>query len=184
MSRIGKKPVPVPDNVKVAVNGSDVVVESGKNKLTMALVPQVKVTVDTKTKAVVVERTSEERFARAMHGTVRARIASMIEGVTKGFSKELEVIGVGWTAKVQGMKIVLTVGYADAKEVTIPAGVKVEVLPQNKIKVSGADKQAVGQTAAEIRRQRPPEPYNGKGIKYSDEHIVRKQGKAFAGGGA
>ncbi len=183
MSRIGKKPVPLPDNVKVAVNGHDVVVESGKNKLTFTTTPEVKVKVDQAGKAVVIERQGETRFARAMHGTTRARIANMIEGVTKGFAKELELNGVGWTAKVQGTTIQLAVGYADVRVVTIPAGVKVEV-NQNRIKVSGADKQAVGQIAAEIRSQRPPEPYNGKGIKYVDETIIRKQGKAFAGGAA
>ena len=183
MSRIGKKPVPVPDNVKVAVSGNGVTVESGKNKLTFTTVPAVSVKVDTQAKAVVVECKSEDRFARAMHGTTRARIANMIEGVTKGFSKELEINGVGWTAKVAGTKIALSVGYADVREVAIPAGVKVEV-NQNRIKVTGADKQAVGQFAAEVRSQRPPEPYNGKGIKYVDEQIIRKQGKAFAGGAA
>lgn len=183
MSRIGKKPVPVPDSVKVAVHGRDIVVESGKNKLSFTHRPEVKVRVDPQAKAVVVERQGDDRAARALHGTTRALIANMIEGVTKGFSKELEVNGVGWTAKVQGTKVALSVGYADVREVEIPAGVKVEVAG-NRIKVSGADRQAVGQVAAEIRKQRPPEPYNGKGIKYSDEHIVRKQGKAFAGGGA
>ena len=182
MSRIGKKPVAVPDNVKVVINGRDVVVESGKNKLTFTTTPQVGVRVDAQAKEVVIERKGEDRFSRAMHGTTRARIANMIEGVTKGFTKELEVNGVGWTAKVQGAKVALNVGYADTREVEIPAGVKVEV-QQNRIKVSGADKQAVGQVAAEIRSHRPPEPYNGKGIKYVDEQIIRKQGKAFAGGG-
>jgi large subunit ribosomal protein L6 len=183
MSRIGKKPIPLPDNVKVAVNGADVVVESGKNKLSFTTTPNVAVKVDQAAKAIVVERKGEDRFSRAMHGTVRARIANMIEGVTKGYTKELEVNGVGWTAKVVGPKIELVVGYADTRVVEIPAGVKVEVA-QNRIKVSGADKQVVGQVAAEIRSQRPPEPYNGKGIKYLDEHIIRKAGKAFAGGGA
>jgi large subunit ribosomal protein L6 len=183
MSRIGKKPIPLPDNVKVAVNGRDVVVESGKNKLTFTTLPEVKVKVDATAKSLVIERTSDARFARAMHGTTRARIANMIEGVTKGFAKELEINGVGWTAKLQGMKVMLAVGYADVREVVVPAGVKVEIV-QNRIKVSGPDKQSVGQTAAEIRSHRPPEPYNGKGIKYVDETIVRKQGKAFAGGSA
>lgn len=181
MSRIGKKPVAVPDNVKVAVNGRDVVVESGKNKLTFRHREQVAVAFDAAAKSVVVNRLSEDRLARALHGTTRATIANMIEGVTKGFVKELEVVGVGWTAAIQGAKIVLNVGYADPRVVAIPAGVKVEV-QQTKIKVSGSDRQAVGQVAAVIRSQRPPEPYNGKGIKYSDEKIVRKAGKAFAGG--
>ncbi len=183
MSRIGKKPVAVPDNVKVAVSGRDVVVESGKNRLAFTHRPEITVRVDGATKAVVVERKSEDRVSRALHGLTRAMIANMVEGVTKGFSKELEVNGVGWTAKLQGAKVALSVGYADVKEVEVPAGVKVEITA-NRIKVSGADKQAVGQTAAEIRAQRPPEPYNGKGIKYIDEIIIRKAGKAFSGGGA
>ena len=182
MSRIGKKPVPVPDSVKVAVSGQDVVVESGKNKLSFTFRPEITVRFDPQSKAVVVERRSDERQARALHGMTRAMIANMVSGVTRGFTKELEVIGVGWTAKVQGAKVALNVGYADTRELDIPAGVKVEVT-QNRIKISGADKQAVGQLAAEIRKQRPPEPYNGKGIKYTDERITRKQGKAFAGGG-
>ncbi len=183
MSRIGKKPVALPDNVKVAVSGRTVVVESGKNKLSFTHRPEVSVKVDAKTKTALIERSGDSREARALHGLTRALIANMVEGVTKGFSKDLEINGVGWTAKVQGSKIALTVGFADVREVEFPAGVKVEVAG-NKIKISGPDKQAVGQIAAEIRSQRPPEPYNGKGIKYSDEHIIRKAGKAFAGGGA
>ncbi|MCX5659087.1 MAG: 50S ribosomal protein L6 [Planctomycetota bacterium] len=183
MSRIGKKPVSVPDNVKVAVNGQTVVVESGKNKLSFTHRAEISVRVDAAAKAVVVERKADTREGKALHGLTRALVANMIEGVTKGFSKELEVNGVGWTAKLQGTQIHLAVGFADVRIVDVPAGVKVEIAG-NKIKVSGPDKQAVGQTAAEIRSQRPPEPYNGKGIKYSDEHIIRKAGKAFAGGGA
>lgn len=182
MSRIGNKPVPIEGNAKVALSGRTVQVEAGSNKLAFTHRPEVKVTVDQNAKQVVVERTSESREARALHGTTRAQIANMIEGVTKGFIRELEINGVGWSGRVQGQKVVLSVGYADQKEVTIPAGVKVEI-QQNRIKVSGADKQLVGQVAATIRAQRPPEPYNGKGIKYTDEHIIRKQGKAFAGGG-
>jgi large subunit ribosomal protein L6 len=181
MSRIGKKPVPIEGNAKVAISGRTVQVEAGNNKLSFTHRPEVKVTVDQDAKQVVVERLSESREARALHGTTRARIANMIEGVTKGFTRELEINGVGWSGRVQGQKVVLSVGYADQKEVQIPAGVKVEV-QQNRIKVSGADKQLVGQVAAEIRAKRPPEPYNGKGIKYTDEHIIRKEGKAFASG--
>jgi large subunit ribosomal protein L6 len=182
MSRIGKKPIPIASGAKVSVRGRDVVVEAGNSRLNYTHRPEVTVRVDDAANQVVVERSSDSRTARAMHGLTRALIANMIEGVTKGFSKELEVVGVGWTAKLQGNKVVLNVGYADAKEATVPPGVKVEI-QQNKIKISGASKQLVGQLAAEIRAQRKPEPYNGKGIKYSDEVIVRKQGKAFAGGG-
>ncbi len=180
MSRIGKKPVAIPANVKVAVSGNTVTVESGKNKLSRTIPHLVAVKVDDKAKEVVVTREGDTKEAKALHGTTRAHLANMIEGVTKGFAKELEINGVGWTAAVQGTKIVLNVGYADPKIVNFPAGVKVEV-QQNKIKVSGADCQAVGQVASEIRSKRPPEPYNGKGIKYVNEVIIRKQGKAFAG---
>jgi large subunit ribosomal protein L6 len=180
MSRIGKKPVPVPDNVKVAVAGQSVTVESGKNKLSFNFKPQVAVKFDPAAKAVIVTRDGDSREAKALHGTTRAIIANMIEGVTKGFSRELELVGVGWTVAIQGAQVVLNVGFANPRHVAIPTGVKVEVAGM-KIKVSGPDAQAVGMLAAIIRSQRPPEPYNGKGIKYSDETIIRKQGKAFAG---
>ncbi len=180
MSRIGKQPVPLPANVNVAVSGRQVTVESGPKKLTFSHRPEVSVRVDDKAKAVLVERRSDDRLAKALHGLTRALIANMVTGVTTGFSKELEVNGVGWAAKIQGQNVVLNVGYADPRQVAIPAGIKVEV-QQNRIKISGPDKQAVGQLAAQIRAQRPPEPYNGKGIKYVDERIVRKAGKAFAG---
>jgi len=183
MSRIGKKPVAVPDNVKVSVAGAVITVESGKNKLTFTHRPEVEVKFDAATKAAVVTRKDDSREARALHGLTRALVANMIEGVTKGFTKELEINGVGWGAKLAGKKVALTVGYADIREVEIPEGVKVEIAA-NRVKISGADKQAVGQLAAAIRSQRPPEPYNGKGIKYLEEVIVRKQGKAFASGGA
>lgn len=181
MSLIGKKPVAIPDKVKVAVSDSTVTVESGQNKLSFTHRPEVSVRVDEAAKAIIVERKGDDRISRAMHGTTRAVINNMIIGVTQGFTKELEVNGVGWQVRTQGNKVLLNVGYADTREVAIPPGVKVEI-NGNRIKVSGADRQQVGQTAAEIRRQRPPEPYNAKGIKYVDEVIIRKQGKAFAAG--
>ncbi len=182
MSRIGKKPIPLPGNVKVSVQANQVTVESGANRLSITHRPEVTVRVDNDTKEVVVERRQDNRVSRAMHGLTRALISNMILGVTQGFSRELEINGVGWGAKVQGMKVVLNIGYADAKEIAIPTGVKVDV-QGNRVKISGADKQKVGQLAAEIRSKRKPEPYNGRGIKYVEEKIVRKQGKAFASGG-
>lgn len=179
MSRIGKKPVPIPDNVKVSLDGRTITVESGKNRLSFTHHERVEVKVDPAKKQILVSRKDDERLTRALHGTTRAIIANMIEGVTKGFSKELEIVGVGWNAAVQGNKLVLNIGYAVPRVLAIPSGLKVEVA-QNRIKVSGADRQLVGQFAADIRKQRPPEPYNGKGIKYVDEVIIRKQGKAFA----
>jgi len=182
MSRIGKKPIPVPAGVNVTVQGNSVAVEAGKNKLSFNYRPEVAVVYDAAAKTITVSRKAETRQAKALHGMSRAMIQNLIIGVTTGYSRDLELNGVGWTAVVQGNKVVLTVGFADKKIVEIPAGVKVDIV-QNKIKVSGADKQKVGQTAAEIRKQRKPEPYNGKGIKYAEEVIVRKQGKAFASGG-
>lgn len=183
MSRIGKKPVTLPANVKINITGQNIVVDGGKSKLNYTLSPLVDVKVDDKSKQVLITRKDDSREAKAMHGTTRALIVNMIQGVTAGFTKELEVNGVGWTATVQGQKIVLKVGFADPKIVEFPTHVKVEV-KENKITVSGIDKQAVGQVAAEIRSKRKPEPYNGKGIKYTTETIIRKQGKAFAGAGA
>ena len=177
MSRVGYKPIPIPDGAKVDVKDRLVTVEAGRLRLTYTHQPQVNVKVEGD--AVIVKRHGDDRTAKAMHGLTRALINNMVIGVTKGFTRELEINGVGWTAQIQGNKIVLNVGYADAKEVALPAGVTVEV-KANRISVSGADKQAVGHIAAQIRAQRPPEPYNGKGIKYVDEQIVRKQGKAFA----
>lgn len=182
MSRIGKKPVAIEGNAKVSVSGRQVVVEAGSNRLSFTHRPEVSVRVDQEAKQVVVERENDTRVAKAMHGLTRSLIANMIEGVTKGFSRDLEIVGVGWTAQVQGQKVNLNVGYADTRVVPIPNGITVTV-EQNRVKVAGADKQLVGQVAAQIRSHRPPEPYNGRGIKYSDEQIIRKQGKAFAGGG-
>ena len=181
MSRIGKKPVPIEGGAKVSVSGRDVLVEAGGKRLSLTHRPEVSVKVDAQANTVVVDRCDNSRIAKAMHGLTRSLIANMIEGVTKGFSRELEIGGVGWTAAVQGNKVRLNVGYADTREVLIPSDITVDV-KQSRIKVSGPDKQMVGQVAAQIRAQRKPEPYNGKGIRYSDEHIVRKQGKAFAGG--
>ncbi len=181
MSRIGKKPIPLPSKVKVSVHGREVVVESGSNKLSYTHRPEVAVEVNEQDKTVVVARHGDDRTAKAMHGLTRALIANMVTGVTAGFTKVLEIVGVGWTAQMEGQAVALKVGYADTRRVPVPAGLSVDV-KGSKITITGADKQAVGQLAAEIRRQRPPEPYNGKGIKYDDERIIRKVGKALAGG--
>jgi large subunit ribosomal protein L6 len=180
MSRIGKQPVPLPSGVKVSVQDRTVTVECGSARLSMTHRPEVAVRVEGQ--QVLVERVSDQRAAKAFHGMTRALINNMVVGVSAGFKKELEVVGVGWNAQVRGKTVVLNVGYADAKEVTIPDVVTVQVAG-NKISITGANRQSVGQCAAEIRSKRKPEPYNGRGIKYVDEVIVRKQGKAFAGGG-
>ena len=179
MSRIGKKPVPIASGVTVKVNGSEVSVQGKLGTLTYGFRPEVSVSVDEDNKQVVVDRADDSRVAKAMHGLTRSLIANMIEGVVNGYKKELEITGVGWNAQVQGMKVNLNVGYADTRVVPIPEGVKVEVQGGTKISVTGIDKQKVGQCAAQIRSHRKPEPYNAKGIKYSDEVVTRKAGKAF-----
>lgn len=181
MSRIGKKPVPVPANVKVAVSGRDVTVESGSKKLSMTHRPEVKVKVDDGAKQVQVSIApgfEGQRAANAYWGTTRALINSMIGGVTKGYEKTMEIVGVGWGAEVRGKDLVLKVGFASPVMLPIPAGLTVSVDKQF-VKIQGPDKQAVGQLASVMRSVRKPEPYNGKGIKYNDEVIRRKQGKVF-----
>lgn len=179
MSRIGKKPIPVPANVKVAVSGEQVQVEGPKGKISERFRREVRVKVDDKEKRVLVERTSESPFARAYHGTSRALIANMVRGVTVGFQRNLDIVGVGFNAKVQGKNLVLQVGFSHPVELPIPEGVQVEIPNPTKIFVKSSNKQKVGEFAAEIRRIRPPEPYKGKGIRYEDEKVIRKAGKAF-----
>ena len=174
MSRIGKKPIAIPDGVKVAISGTTVTVE-GKAKLSLNLPPHVEVEVaDNK---VLVKQASEAREAGAMHGLARSLINNMVIGVTAGFKKELQIVGVGYKAALQGSKLNLSLGYSHPIVYAIPEGVKV-TLVENKIVIEGADKQLVGETAAEIRRFRSPEPYKGKGIRYVDERIVLKEGKS------
>ena len=174
MSRIGKKPIAIPDGVKVAISGTTVTVE-GKAKLSLNLPPHVEVEVADK--QVLVKQADDARDAGAMHGLARSLINNMVIGVTAGFKKELQIVGVGYKAALQGSKLNLSLGYSHPIVYQIPEGVKV-TLNENKILVEGADKQLVGQTAAEIRRFRSPEPYKGKGIRYVDERIVLKEGKS------
>ena len=181
MSRIGKQTIQVPANVKVTINGGVVTVESGSKKLQMTHRPEVRIDWDESEKAVRVsidEKDAENRAVRAYWGMTRALIQNMIDGVTKGFEKTLEINGVGWGAVNAGKTLDLKLGFANLIKVPIPMGVDVTV-DRNFVKISGPDKQAVGQFAAVVRSKRKPEPYNGKGIKYNDEIIRRKQGKAF-----
>jgi large subunit ribosomal protein L6 len=183
MSRIGKKPVEVPGGVKVALDPKKrtIGIEGPKGRSSYQWHPDVAVGWHESEKRIVCtihEAAGEEGAVQALWGTTRARIQSMIDGVTKGYERKLEIVGVGWTARVQGRKIVLNVGYANPVELAIPEGVNVAV-EGSIITVTGHDKKAVGQLAADIRAKRKPEPYNGKGIKYTDEVIQRKQGKAF-----
>ena len=181
MSRIARKPVMIPSGVKVAVNASARTVnfEGPKGKLSMSFRPEVGVKIEgSKVEVTMDPALVDVGSNKAFWGTTRALIATAVDGVLKGYERKLEIIGVGWGARVQGKKLVLTVGYANTLDVAIPDGVKVEV-NQTMVTVSGPDKQAVGQFASKCRALRKPEPYNGKGIKYFDEVIQRKQGKAF-----
>ncbi len=184
MSRIGKQPVTVPAGVKISLNPGKRRIEISGPKGTLSLIhrPEVSVTWDESEKRVVctipAERLSDGQH-RAYWGMTRSLLANMIAGVTTGYTRKLEVVGVGWQAKLAGKTLTLNVGYADPVVLTVPDGVTCEIANNTMITISGPDKQLVGQFAAMIRSQRKPEPYNGKGIKYSDEVITRKQGKAF-----
>lgn len=187
MSRIGKKPVPVPKNVKVTIDGQTVNCEGPKGKLVLQCHPNVKVSLksDAAGSNVVVERINDERMSRAVHGLTRALIANNVKGVAEGYVKDLEIQGVGYKAELQGKTIVLSVGYANQLKLAVPDGAAVKIeAAGTRINIQGADKQIVGQFAAEIRKTRKPEPYKGKGIRYVGEQVKRKLGKQFAGAGA
>ena len=190
MSRIGKQPVKVPAGVKVELTKQQLKISGSKETLDLSIHPEVTLEYDEGAKEIRVGRSGNERLQRAMHGTTRALIANMIQGVTSGFSRALAIYGTGYGVKVQGNDLLLTVGMAQPVTMAIPQGIAVEIKTPNArgndnpalFSVGGASKQVVGQFAAEIRRQRPPEPYKGKGIRYADEHIKRKVGKAFGAG--
>lgn len=187
MSRIGKQPVKVPSDVKVSISGNIVNIEGPKSKLTQAFHPDITVEYNQQDKQILVKRSSDEKYHKALHGLTRALISNMILGVTKGYSKKLEIVGLGYTAKVQGTDIVLSLGYTHPFTLEIPKGIKVDITnPTNpgKLTISGPDKQMVGQFSAVIREAKPPEPYKGMGIKYEGEVIRRKAGKAFTSGSA
>lgn len=187
MSRIGKQLVEIPANVKVKITDGKIVVEGPKSPkgLEFTYHPLVKVAIVEKNgkRAVTVERANDERFARSLHGLTRSLIANMVEGVVKGYEKRLKIEGIGYQARMNKKAISLTVGFANAVELEPPDGVTVELPDQTTIVIKGADKQKVGQFAAEVRHVRPPEPYKGKGIRYDNEQVRRKEGKSFASGG-
>jgi len=178
MSRVGRKPVPIPQGVDVKVEGNLVRVKGPKGTLERKLHPAIKIKIEDGT--VAFERPTDLPFHRALHGTCRALVANMVKGVTEGFKKELEIQGIGYKAELQGKKLTLTVSKSHPVVYEVRDDVKVEVPAPNKIIVSGIDKEVVGQVAAEIRGIDPPEPYKGKGIRYVDEHVRRKAGKAGA----
>jgi large subunit ribosomal protein L6 len=183
MSRIGKQPIAIPSGVKVQIADGTVRVEGPKGKLELKPHPAMKIQQDDKTKDIVVTRPDDDRQSRSLHGLTRSLIANMVEGVTKGYMKRLKIEGIGYQARMDKKNVVLTVGYANAIEMVPPDGVTVALTDPTTIVITGADKQKVGQFAAEVRAARKPEPYKGKGIRYENEQVRRKEGKSFASGG-
>ena len=175
MSRIGKQPITIPPKVKVQVNGQQVLVEGPKGKLNWQLPLRTSLTVEDG--KVVVSRQGEDAQARAIHGLSRALVNNMVKGVTEGFVKRLAIQGVGFKAAVQGNVVNMSLGYSHPINYPIPAQITVKVEENTKITIEGPDRQVVGQVAAELRSFYPPEPYKGKGIRYSDERVIRKEGK-------
>lgn len=178
MSRIGKTPVDVLDDVKVSVAGRVVSVEGPKGKLQYEHEPQVSVTVSEDGKTVVVGRQTDDRASRELHGLTRALINNMVGGCKEGYEKKLEIVGVGYLASISGKELQLRVGYANELKKEIPAGLTVTCPDQTHVVVQGCDKQKVGQFAAEVRALRKPEPYKGKGIRYQGEQVKLKPGKS------
>jgi len=178
MSRIGRAPIPVPAGVEVKLNGHELTVKGPKGTLVQALHPDMKFELEDG--VITITRPSEQKIHKSLHGLTRSLVFNMVEGVTNGFKKELEVNGVGYRVALDGKKLVMNLGYSHQVIMDEVDGVEIEVPGPNKIIVSGINKQKVGQFAAEVRSKRPPEPYKGKGIKYAGEHIRRKEGKTGA----
>ncbi len=178
MSRVGKIPVPIPDKVKVDVKANTVSVEGPKGKTSRTFAPVVSITLADK--KITVAPLDESRFSRAMFGTVRSVIAGMVQGASQGYSKDLEIQGVGFKAALKGKQLDLALGYSHPILFDIPEGIKITVTDQTKLKIEGADKQVVGQVTAAIRAFYPPEPYKGKGVRIVGERVRRKEGKTVA----
>jgi len=176
MSRIGRKPIQVPNGVNVSLDNNVITIKGPKGTLSRTLHGDMKVSYESD--VITVERPSDNKLHRALHGTTRSVVANMVNGVTDGYAKNLELVGVGYRASKSGEKLVLNVGYSHPVEFVPENGIEFEVPAQNKIIVKGINKEAVGEIAAKIRAVRPPEPYKGKGIKYEGERIIRKEGKA------
>ena len=175
MSRVGKKPVELGKDLTAEVQGQSVTIKGKKGSLTLAVNSEIEVTLDGT--LVKVAARSGSNFANAMAGTTRAHIANMVNGIATGFQKKLELVGVGYRAAVQGKKLNLTLGFSHPVEYPIPEGITIEAPSQTEIIIKGMDRQQVGQVAADIRDYRPPEPYKGKGVRYTNEHIVLKEAK-------
>lgn len=178
MSRIGNRKITIPDGVSVDVNGNTVNVNGPKGSLTMELTKYVKMTIDGN--EITIDKMSDSMQANAMHGTTNANLTNMIKGVKEGFKKELEIIGVGYKFNVQGNTLVINAGYSHPVKILIPNTLKVEAVSNTEIAINGCDKVLLGEFAANVRKVRPPEPYKGKGIRYKDEHVRRKEGKKAA----
>ena len=180
MSRIGKKPIGIPSGVTVEVKGDVLHVKGAKGELKLTILPEV--TIKIEGDVVTVERKDDDRGSRAKHGLIRTLAANMIEGVSKGYEKKLEILGVGYKAQAKGKSVALQLGFSHPVNYKAPEGVEIQNDPENKqiLVVTGASKELVGQVAADIRSYRPPEPYKGKGVRYVDEHVRRKVGKAAA----
>ncbi len=177
MSRIGRAPVYFDDKVQVSVTpGNEVIVKGAKHSLKVPMRPEVKATLDGKT--VILTRSDESKYSKSLHGLYRALVQNAVTGVSKGFTKVLELHGVGYRANVAGKKLELSLGFSHPISFAIPDGIEIKVEKQTAVTITGADRSLVGQVAAKIRSFRPPEPYLGKGIRYSDEHIRRKAGKS------
>jgi len=176
MSRVGKMPIPLPQGVEVRIDGARVTVKGPKGELSRELNPEMQV--EQTDGQLIVTRPSEQPRHRAMHGLTRTLVANMVTGVSAGFSKTLELQGVGYRAQMQGQNLVLAIGYSHPVNVPPPAGIEFEVEGTSKITVKGINREHVGQTAADVRKIRPPEPYKGKGIRYTGEYVRRKAGKA------
>ncbi len=175
MSRIGKMPVVVPSGVKVDLDGQKIMVKGPKGELGMTIVDEVHAVLDES--LIVLKPKKESKSSLSMWGMQRTLVNNLIIGVTQGFSKVLEIVGVGYRAQMQGKDLLLNLGFSHEVRFPVPEGISISVEGQNQVTISGSNKQKVGQVAAEIRSIRPPEPYKGKGVKYSDEYVVRKEGK-------
>jgi len=178
MSRIGRLPIPVPDGVTIDIQGQTITVQGPKGALTLTAHPAIQVQVEDR--RVLCRRSSDEKAHKALHGLTRSLVRNMVDGVLKGFERRLELVGVGYRASLLGPNLNLALGFSHPIIYPVPKGIKVEVKDQTQVVVSGIDKQQVGAVAAKIRSFRPPEPYKGKGVKYAEERIRRKAGKAGA----
>ncbi len=176
MSRIGKKVITVPSGVEVKLDGNHVTVKGPKGTLSQALRPEI--SVEKQENQLLVKRKDDSKLSRSLHGLSRSLVSNMVEGVTQGFTRTLDIVGIGYKARMEGKKMVMAMGYSHPVEIDPPAGITLEVEKETRISVKGIDKELVGNVAAKIRAVRPPEPYKGKGITYTGEKVRRKAGKS------